>query len=83
MGLTISELLSISSKLGFTNQTGNKRRTTLSKPEEGSTIKSRIIFRPGSKAERDSAIREQALLEIMENRGISRAEAEIILADPF
>lgn len=44
---------------------------------------SKIVFRKDAGAERDRQIVEGVLQEIMENRGVSREEAERILNNPF
>ena len=74
--LTLSAMESIALELGFKVLTQPKRG-------EEPTEKSRIIFKKDTAKERDLAIREQVIQEMMERRGITREEALKILANPF
>lgn len=63
----------------------NHGSTPLTQKETGGehTIQSRIIFKRDIQKERDLAIRDELLLEIMENRNVNREEAIRILDNPF
>ena len=52
-------------------------------PGGESTIESRVIFKKDAQKERDLAIKEEAIQEIMDNRKVSREEAEAIMNNPF
>ncbi len=74
--LTISAAEEILSKHGF------MLRTTKTQGQEPSN-QSRVIFKQDTGRSRDLEIKEQALSEIMENRKVSREQAEAILSNPF
>lgn len=73
---TISQAIQNLSKLGITVQIPNET-------EEERMNRSRIIFKRATQKERDLAIRDELLLEIMENRNVNREEAIRILDNPF
>ena len=76
-----------SGAFGFDRWKSNFTNTTLtytSAPQgQELTSQSKIIFRKDMNRSRDMEIREQTLKEIMDNRKVSRKEAEMILADPM
>lgn len=51
--------------------------------EEGTSQESRLIFKKDMREARDLAIREEVIQEIMDNRGVSREEAERIMNNPM
>jgi len=74
--LTISVAMQAALDRGFTQRTAKTQGQEL-------TSQSKIIFRKDMNRSRDMEIREQTLKEIMDNRKVSRKEAEMILADPM
>ncbi len=75
-GLTLIRMDEILSKHGI------MPLTTKTQGQEPSN-QSRGIFKQDTGRNRDLAIKEQALSEIMENRKVSREQAEAILSNPF